>query len=105
MSAARTLLAFSLLGVLPAGVRPAPRIVQKDKRFSPIEIHLRLGDSLVFVNADNVSHNVFSNTAGLKFNLKRQSPGTSVAIPFLTRGTADVRCAFHPSMKLKVVVE
>jgi plastocyanin len=95
---------FLLLAVLGA---TAPPIVvsQKNKTFSRSEIRLRVGDSVTFTNNDDVSHNVFSSSDGLKFNLKRQQPGSSLSVAFRTRGTAEVRCAFHPAMKLVVVVE
>jgi plastocyanin len=107
MSVSRISRAFYLVAPMLtlAATRPSPRIVQKNKAFSQTEIHIRAGDSVVFVNADEVSHNAFSSTAGLKFNLKRQAPATSAAVPFPNRGTADVRCAFHPNMKLKIIVE
>ena len=107
MRSSSVLLAAAPLAALLAlaAVRPSPKIVQKNKAFSQSVIRIHAGDSLVFVNADEVSHNVFSSTEGLKFNLKRQAPATSVSVPFPHRGTADVRCAFHPGMKLTVIVE
>lgn len=107
MRSSRVLLAVAPLAALlaAAAVRPSPKILQKNKAFSQSVIHIHAGDSIVFVNADQVSHNVFSSTEGLKFNLKRQAPATAVSVPFPRRGTADVRCAFHPGMKLTVVVE
>jgi plastocyanin len=48
---------------------------------------------------------VFSQTEGLKFNLKIQSPGDRGTVLLTTEGTAAVRCAFHPTMKLTVTVK
>ena len=50
-------------------------------------------------------YNVFSSTEGFRFNMKRQPPGASAGVPFMTRGTAQIRCVIHPGMKLTVVVE
>ena len=94
------------------GAAPSPAsgptswtVDQKDKKFSRAEIRIHRGDTLTFVNNDAVTHNVFSSSDGFHFNLKRQAPGARAAIPFPTRGTAQVRCAFHPNMRLSVTVE
>lgn len=80
-------------------------IVQKDRAFSKSEIQVRRGDSIVFKNTDEVVHNVFSNTPGLEFDIRRQSPGGSSSVAFLVAGTSEVRCAIHPKMKLIVKVQ
>ncbi len=79
-------------------------ITQKNKQFYPADVVVGIGDSLSFINDDLVTHNVFSRTDGFAFNLKLQSPGKVHAVPFAAPGTAEVRCAFHPTMKLKVVI-
>src|SRR5262245_45519803 len=72
------LLLLALLTVL--GSARAPRaeevvIGQKGKAFTRTEVVLKKGDSIVFVNDDAVTHNVFSRSDGFKFNLKMQKPG------------------------------
>ena len=107
----RAFLALSTVAALTSAVSgAAPRstsvvVAQKDKQFSQSEIHVHVGDTVVFVNNDAVTHNVFSSTDGFQFNLKRQPPKAETRIPFTTRGTAAVQCAFHPTMKLSVVVD
>jgi plastocyanin len=78
---------------------------QKDKAFSQDKIKVRLGDTIEFKNSDTVVHNVFSNTAGLEFDLRTQQPGKSSTVTFDKPGTCEVRCAIHPKMKLTVEVE
>lgn len=80
-------------------------ITQKGKLFSTEEITIAVGDSIVFKNDDDTSHNVFSSSEGLKFNLGIQKQATEAPHKFETAGTAEVRCAIHPKMKLKVVVK
>jgi plastocyanin len=63
------------------------------------------GDEVTFVNDDGIPHNVYSSTKGLEFNLKAQDPGTSSTQAFTTEGVAEVRCAFHPGMKMTVTVK
>ena len=80
-------------------------IVQKDRSFSQTEISIKPGDKLVFKNTDDVTHNVFSMTPGMEFDLRRQAPGASSTVPFDKEGVAEVRCSIHPKMKLIVTVK
>ncbi|MEP6536300.1 MAG: plastocyanin/azurin family copper-binding protein [Bryobacteraceae bacterium] len=80
-------------------------VVQKNRLFSQKEITLHTGDSIDFQNADEVTHNVFSMTPGMEFEIRRQLPGASSSIVFSKEGTAEVRCSIHPKMKLLVHVK
>jgi plastocyanin len=80
-------------------------IVQKDKTFSQEKVVIHAGDRLVFSNRDSVTHNLFSRTPGFEFEVKVQLPGQDSPVTFENPGEAEVRCAIHPTMKLKVVVE
>lgn len=101
---ARFILASFALTFAGAQRPTTHQIGQKDKRFSQAEVTIAAGDSILFANNDGVIHNIYSNSAGFEFNLRRQAPGSSTAIGFSGRGTALVRCAFHPTMKLAVAV-
>jgi plastocyanin len=79
-------------------------VVQKDRTFSVTELAVKPGDSIVFKNADDVTHNVFSISEGMQFDIRRQAPGASSSVPFPKEGVAEVRCAIHPKMKLIVTV-
>jgi plastocyanin len=95
-----------LLVVLSGGVRAAGHEVeQKDKAFSVATLTIRSGDTIVFINRDQVTHNVFSTAKGNEFNLRAQAPGTSASMKLNGEGTIVVRCAFHPKMKLIVAVK
>jgi plastocyanin len=80
-------------------------ISQADKTFSKSEITIKIGDKLIFKNDDEVTHNVYSVTPGMAFDLQRQAPGASSSISFSKEGTSEVRCSIHPKMKLIVHVE
>ena len=80
-------------------------VVQKDKSFSQEKVVLRVGDRLVFSNRDSVTHNLFSRSPGFEFEVKVQLPGQDTPVTFDHPGEAEVRCAIHPGMKLRVVVE
>ncbi len=80
-------------------------IDQMDKAFSKAEITIKLGDRIIFKNDDEVTHNVYSVTPGMAFDLHRQAPGASATITFDKEGTAVVQCSIHPRMKLIVHVQ
>jgi plastocyanin len=79
-------------------------IVQRDKAFSQERITLRAGDRIVFKNEDTVSHNVFSRSPGSEFEVRAQLPGQESPVVFAKPGEAEVRCAIHPAMRLRVTV-
>jgi plastocyanin len=80
-------------------------ITQQDRHFSQTEITIKVGDTISFKNDDEVTHNVFSITPGMEFDLHRQAPGASSTIPFNKAGDAEVDCSIHPRMKLLVHVK
>lgn len=80
-------------------------IVQKDREFSQTTLSIKPGDSVTFRNGDTVTHNVFSNTPGLEFDIRRQAPGGSSTVPFPKEGEVEVRCSIHPKMKLMISVK
>jgi plastocyanin len=77
----------------------------KDRAFSQTGITIQLGDSIVFKNADDVTHNVFSVSSGMEFDIRRQPLGGSSKVQFSKKGAAEVRCPIHPKMKLIVTVK
>jgi plastocyanin len=98
-------IACALIGAVAAGASAGETVVvQKNKAFIPAAVTIKPGDKLIFRNEDAVDHNAFSDTKELKFNLKSQAPGASDSVTFENEGTAEVRCAFHPAMKLRITV-
>jgi plastocyanin len=79
-------------------------VLQKDRAFSVRSLTVRAGDRIVFTNGDSITHNVYSVTPGLEFDLRSQAPGQSDTVTFAKQGTLVVECAIHPKMKLQVVV-
>lgn len=80
-------------------------VVQADKKFSVAEMTINKGDTVIFKNDDPFTHNVFSQSPGIAFELKVQKPGESSDIKFEREGSGEVRCAIHPQMKLKLTVK
>jgi plastocyanin len=81
------------------------QINQKDRTFSQSEVTVKPGDKITFQNSDEVTHNVFSISPGMEFDLRRQAPGASSTVSFDKEGVSEVRCSIHPKMKLIVTVK
>jgi len=79
-------------------------VTQKNKKFSVAELTVKKGDVVRFVNEDTFTHNVYSVSPGMEFDIKTQAPGKFTDITFEKAGVAEVRCAIHPTMKMKVTV-
>lgn len=77
---------------------------QKGRAFSVAHLDIKPGDTVSFVNDDNVPHNIFSSSAGNAFNLGSQAPGTSTPVTFTTAGEVEVGCLIHPRMKMTVKI-
>ncbi len=91
------------LGLVLAPFAPVV-IGQKGKKFSQAEVSVKVGEKLVFKNDDDVTHNVFSAAPGFAFNVVAMKPGSDHELAFTKAGSFDVRCAFHPAMKVKITV-
>ena len=92
-----------LAGVAVAGAADHT-IRQKGKVFSENEITVKRGDELLFLNDDNIAHNVLSITAGNRFDLGLLNPGELRPVKFDSVGDVKVICAIHPTMKMTVKV-
>lgn len=80
-------------------------VVQRNQEFSVRELEVRVGDRVTFVNGDTVTHNVYSETKGMEFEIELQPPGRKDTVSFARPGTVEVRCAIHSGMKLRVDVK
>ena len=99
-----TVVAF-LLGAAAAGALAAEHTIhQKGKVFSAAEMAIKKGDTVMFLNDDNITHNVLSTTPGYDFNLGAIGPGHSTPVTFTKAAVVDIICAIHPGMKMQVKV-
>lgn len=108
MNGKKRVLALAGVMLIPAAavvVGAQHTVSQKDKKFSTAALALKVGDKIVFKNEDEIIHNVYSPTKGFEFNMVAQKPGTSAEHAFSAEGTVEVRCAFHPTMKLTITVK
>ena len=79
-------------------------VTQKGKKFDQKAVTIKKGESVKFVNADSITHNIHSRSAPDKFDLGAQKPGTTSSHTFGKNGKFKVRCAIHPKMKVTVTV-
>ena len=79
------------------------RLVQKDKRFSPHVVAVRVGSEIEFPNQDPFFHDVFSIYRGKPFDLGLYESGTSRKVRFSQAGVSYIFCNIHPEMSAAVV--
>ncbi|HJU68809.1 MAG TPA: cupredoxin domain-containing protein [Gemmatimonadaceae bacterium] len=102
---ASAIAALGLIAILDNAAAAQQQVAAMGKQFSTSEVRVASDEMVIFVNQDKVVHQVFSTTTGLRFNLKRLPPGAASGVRFTKRGVAEVRCAIHRDMQMKVVVE
>jgi plastocyanin len=102
---ASALIALAIIALLENANAAQQHVTAMGKQFSSPEVKVAFMDMVIFVNHDEVVHQVFSTTEGLRFNLKRMPPGAASGVKFAKRGVAEVRCAIHRDMQMKVVVQ
>jgi cytochrome c peroxidase len=83
---------------------PTSSVSQKDRRFTPGAIILKVGEALRILNDDTRVHNVRLDGPGKSFNSDAQDPGDTVTIGFDLPGHYDIICGIHPEMRLGVEV-
>lgn len=91
--------------VVPVPKTSGPyRITQKGRKFEPERLIVPLGETVLFPNADEVQHNVFSLAQAKQFDLPLYKRGESRAVKFDLPGIVPVFCNIHPQMRAHVVV-
>ncbi len=93
--------------ILPASFAFAEEytVSQKKRRFDPKQLNVKPGDTLLFVNDDRYAHNLFTDSPGFEFDVRKQMPGDKYQLKIEKRGTFEIRCVIHPRMIMTVVVE
>ncbi len=93
--------------ILSAGLAGAAEftVSQKKRSYDPKLLAAKIGDTVLFVNDDRYAHNLYSETPGFEFNIRKQMPGDKDTIKLDKRGKFEVRCVIHPRMKMTINVE
>jgi plastocyanin len=97
-------LCLGLLAAAPGARAESLVIAQEGKKFDHPDVTIKLHDSVVFTNKDPITHNVYSDSPGMAFDLRTQKSGESSEVKFDNAGDAEVHCAIHPQMKMLVHV-
>src|SRR5215207_8126376 len=103
---ARSAAAFASLASAAAGcARSTPRAHTVDIRgfvFSPAEVTVAVGDTVVWSNADFVPHTATARDAG--WDSRAIGANAAWRLVVRTAGRHDYYCVFHPTMKATIVV-
>jgi plastocyanin len=91
-------------GLLTGAMAARQTVHQQGRMFSVDNLTIKAGETLTFLNDDNIPHNVASISKGNEFNLGSQRPGASTDVSFTEAGDVLVFCAIHPRMKLAVKI-
>ncbi len=78
---------------------------QKNKSFTKDKLTIKVGDTVSFKNEDTFFHNVYSLSDAKFFDLGSFPKGESREVVFDTKGTVEVECAIHPTMKMTIEVQ
>jgi plastocyanin len=87
----------------PEPAKPALTVHIKDYQFVPKSAHVRVGDSVAFVNDDDETHTATANDG--TFDSKGLAEKASFSYTFTQPGTYAYHCKIHASMKGSIVVE
>jgi len=76
----------------------------KNFGFNPLELRIKKGDTVVWVNRDSAGHTITSDS-GNELSSPTISQNQEYRHTFTQSGTFNYHCTVHPSMKAKVIVE
>jgi len=80
-------------------------VSQKDKAFSTKKLDIKVGDKVAFRNDDGFSHNIFSLTDAMPFDLGTYGGGQMKTVTFSKPGKFEIECAIHPDMRMVINVQ
>jgi cytochrome c peroxidase len=86
---------------------PPVTVSQAGLKFSVKDLEVDKGQTVVFLNDDNTSHNITitGDGNGVTVNGGMQPPGDKFEMPFVKPGKYLVTCGIHPKMRMNVVVK
>ncbi len=103
----RSMLALGAIAGLVAFAAPARAATVEVKidnfTFNPQQITVKAGDTVTWVNHDDIPHTVTSKTA--LFRSKAMDTDDKFSFTFATPGSFPYFCALHPHMTGTIVVE
>ena len=85
------------------GLSGVSQVLIKDFMFAPMELRIKVGTSVTWVNQDDEPHTVVGDD-GL-FHSGALDTGMAFTFKFDMAGTYQVFCSLHPQMKETIIVE
>ena len=94
-----------VLGLLlaPAALAKEHKVAIKDVKFTPRELKVKKGDTVVWINADERDHTVTADDKS--FSSGNVGDGGTFRHKFDKPGKYKYHCEYHPRMKATIVVE
>jgi plastocyanin len=90
-------------GSAAAGLPDASQVLIKDFMFVPMQLRIKAGSSVTWVNQDDEPHTVVGD-AGL-FRSGALDTAMAFSYRFDKPGTYQVFCSIHPQMRSTIIVE
>jgi plastocyanin len=90
-------------GSAAAGSADGSQVVIKDFMFVPMELKIKAGSSVTWVNQDDEPHTVVGD--GGLFRSGALDTAMAFSYRFDKPGTYQVFCSIHPQMKATIIVE
>ena len=102
----RLLLLIALLvGVAWSAWAAEMTVIQSHTTFDMDSATINAGDTIIFANKDDVTHNInVTSSSGDNDDKGLQKPGQDIKAVFPRSGEYKVHCAIHPKMKMTVTV-
>ena len=90
-------------GASPAAspAKQADRVEIKEFKYQPVEVKVKVGTKVTFLNDDTAAHTATSKASGA-FDSGSIRRGQSKTVVLKKTGSYDYYCAFHPFMKAKL---
>ena len=85
------------------GVPGSTIVVIQKLAFGPVDVRVRAGERVTWINCDEVSHT--STADGGQWASPTLTPGASFTQAFPSAGEFAYHCEFHPFMTGRVIVE
>jgi len=104
MTSIRSLALVALLATSQPLLAAEHTVTQKDKAFSTKTLDIKVGDKVAFRNDDTFTHNIFSLTDAMPFDLGTYAGGQSKTVTFSKAGKFEIECAIHPDMRMVIHV-
>jgi len=81
-------------------------VTQSHTSFDVDDATIKVGDTIIFANKDDVTHNIqVTDSDGDNDDKGLQKPGEIIKQTFAKAGEYKIHCAIHPKMKMKVIVQ